>query len=60
MKSQFKKADASGARFALVFGVEEVARGEVTVKSLRDGRGEQTTRPVSELSAWAQTLQSNS
>jgi histidyl-tRNA synthetase len=43
-----------------VFGVEEVARGEVIVKSLRDGRGEQTTRPVSELSAWAQTLQSNS
>jgi len=60
MKAQFKKADASAARFALVFGVEEVARGEVIVKSLRDGRGEQTTRPVSELSAWAQTLQSNS
>jgi histidyl-tRNA synthetase len=60
MKAQFKKADASAARFALVFGVEEVARGEVIVKSLRDGRGEQTSRPVSELSAWAQTLQSNS
>jgi len=60
MKAQFKKADASAARFALVFGVEEVARAEVIVKSLRDGRGEQTTRPVSELSAWAQTLQSNS
>lgn len=60
MKAQFKKADASAAQFALVFGVEEVSRGEVIVKSLRDGRGEQTTRPVSELSAWAQTLQSNS
>jgi histidyl-tRNA synthetase len=60
MKAQFKKADASAARFALVFGVEEVARGEVIVKSLRDGHGEQTTRLVSELSAWAQTLQSNS
>ncbi|MCH8856229.1 MAG: histidine--tRNA ligase, partial [Proteobacteria bacterium] len=36
-KSQFKKADASGARFALVFGGDELARGEVAVKSLRDG-----------------------
>ncbi|MFX8055754.1 His/Gly/Thr/Pro-type tRNA ligase C-terminal domain-containing protein, partial [Acinetobacter baumannii] len=30
-KSQFKKADASGARFALVFGADELARGEVAV-----------------------------
>ena len=51
MKSQFKKADASGARYALVFGAEEVARAEVTVKSLRDGRGEQVTYALSNLSA---------
>jgi dTDP-4-dehydrorhamnose reductase len=37
-KSQFKKADASGAAHALVFGADELARGEVTVKSLRDGK----------------------
>jgi histidyl-tRNA synthetase len=36
MKSQFKKADASGARYALVFGADELARGEVSVKPLRD------------------------
>ena len=36
MKSQFKKADASGARFALVFGADELARGEVSLKPLRD------------------------
>ena len=36
MKSQFKKADASGARYALVFGADELARGEVAVKPLRD------------------------
>ena len=36
MKSQFKKADASGARYALVFGADELARGEVAVKALRD------------------------
>ena len=29
MKSQFKTADASGARYALVFGADELARGEV-------------------------------
>ena len=27
MKSQFKKADASGARYALIFGADELARG---------------------------------
>ena len=36
MKSQFKKADASGARYAIVFGADELARGEVTLKDLRD------------------------
>ena len=36
LKAQFKKADASGARFALVFGAEELAQGQVAVKPLRD------------------------
>ena len=31
MKAQFKKADASGARHALVFGADELARGAVAV-----------------------------
>ncbi len=34
-KSQFKKADKSGAAFALILGDDEVARGEVAVKNLR-------------------------
>lgn len=34
-KSQFKKADRSGARFALVLGDEELSRGVVGVKPLR-------------------------
>jgi histidyl-tRNA synthetase len=34
-KSQFKRADKSGAAVALVIGDEEVAAGEVTVKDLR-------------------------
>ncbi|MCF6252438.1 MAG: histidine--tRNA ligase [Methylococcaceae bacterium] len=34
-KSQFKKADKSGAEFALILGEDEVSRGEVSVKPLR-------------------------
>jgi histidyl-tRNA synthetase len=34
-KSQFKRADKSGAQFALVLGADEVARGVVAVKDLR-------------------------
>jgi histidyl-tRNA synthetase len=58
MKSQFKKADASGARFALVFGADELAQGAVTIKSLRDGSGSQVTRALADVAHWASTLQS--
>jgi histidyl-tRNA synthetase len=34
-KTQFKRADKSGAQFAIVLGDEEVARGVVAVKALR-------------------------
>ncbi|KQW44746.1 MULTISPECIES: histidine--tRNA ligase [unclassified Roseateles] len=54
-KSQFKKADASGARFALVFGADELARGEVGLKSLRDS-AEQVSRPLADVTAWAAEL----
>ena len=37
MKSQFKRADASGARHALVFGADELARGEVAIKPPQTG-----------------------
>ena len=58
IKSQFKRADASGANFALIFGAEEVANGSVTVKSLRDGEGAQQSLLLSDLPQWASTLQS--
>lgn len=58
MKSQFKKADASGALHALVFGEDELSRGAVTVKALRDGAGAQTERLLNALPDWASTLQS--
>lgn len=54
-KSQFKKADASGARFALVFGTDELARGEVGLKSLRDG-AEQASRSLADVASWAAEL----
>ncbi|NBD21515.1 histidine--tRNA ligase [Aquabacterium fontiphilum] len=54
-KSQFKKADASGARFALVFGPDELAAGQVTVKPLRDG-GEQLQQRLTDMAGWASGL----
>jgi histidyl-tRNA synthetase len=56
MKSQFKKADASGARHALVFGAAELAAGQVAVKPLRDAAAEQCTRPLAAALTWAHEL----
>ena len=47
-KSQFKKADRSGARYALVLGEDEVQRREVGIKALRE-RKDQETVPYDEL-----------
>jgi histidyl-tRNA synthetase len=56
MKAQFRRADASGARWALVFGDEEVARGEVAVKALRDAARPQVGRPIGRAGEWAAEL----
>jgi histidyl-tRNA synthetase len=58
MKSQFKKADNSGAAFGLIFGGDELALGQVTVKSLRDGVGAQRLENLAAVDQWAHTLQS--
>ncbi len=59
MKSQFKKADASGARYALIFGESEVAAGQVAVKPLR-AEGvtlqAQTLQPLDSVPTWATML----
>jgi histidyl-tRNA synthetase len=39
-RSQFKRADESGATYAVVLGDDELARGEAIVKWLRDEGGE--------------------
>ena len=63
MKSQFKKADSSGARYALIFGADELAAGVMAVKSLRgdkplstDGAAIQTTYLLSDPEALARML----
>ena len=35
-KAQMKKADASGARFAVIIGDEEAQAGEISIKPLRE------------------------
>ncbi|HVC11771.1 MAG TPA: histidine--tRNA ligase [Burkholderiales bacterium] len=40
-KSQMKKADASGAKLALIVGEDELAAGEVTAKPLRTAQPQQ-------------------
>jgi histidyl-tRNA synthetase len=57
LKSQFKRADASGARFALIFGPDELGRGELAVKPLRNPAEAQRTRALAEAAAWAHELQ---
>jgi len=50
MKSQMKKADASGAAFALIIGDDEAAAGTVSMKPLR-GNGEQVAVPIADVAA---------
>ncbi len=60
MKSQFKKADASGARFALIFGEAELAQRSVAVKPLRGEKVEtaqaQTLHSLASVDSWAHSL----
>jgi histidyl-tRNA synthetase len=64
MKSQFKKADSSGARFALIFGSTELEQGCVAIKPLRDPAAAdkndaaqtQTLHKLDDAGAWAQML----
>ena len=56
MKSQFKKADASGAAYALVFGEDELAQGMVSIKPLRNEGAAQYTRRIDAASDWASEL----
>ena len=54
-KSQFKRADKSGAQLALVMGDDEVAQGNVILKSLREDSG-QTMLAQQDVAARLQAL----
>jgi histidyl-tRNA synthetase len=53
-KSQFKKADKSGARFALILGDDELANNQVSIKDLRSGV-EQVTIEQSKINDFLQS-----
>ena len=54
-KSQFKRADKSGARWALILGETEILEGTIGVKSLR-GESEQAVLAVGDVSSHLTSL----
>jgi histidyl-tRNA synthetase len=56
-KNQFKKADKTGAEFAIILGDDEVGRGEVGIKSLRNDIAQQTMPKSQAISFLQQQLQ---
>ena len=57
IKSQMKKADKSGAKFAMIVGSDEIENAQVTLKPLRGEFGEgQQTVAVDELASVLTTL----
>jgi histidyl-tRNA synthetase len=50
-KTQFRRADESGARVAVIVGDDELARGVVAMKPLQGADSTQTECPVAELGA---------
>ncbi|GMQ96405.1 MAG: histidine--tRNA ligase [Gammaproteobacteria bacterium] len=52
-KSQFKQADRSGALLALILGDDEISRGTVGIKYLRDAGAPQTSIKQAALCEWA-------
>jgi histidyl-tRNA synthetase len=59
IRTQFERANASGARYALVFGDDELARGEVSLKNLRDAGAPQRTLPLDGVNEWGAELIDN-
>jgi histidyl-tRNA synthetase len=55
MKAQFKRADGSGAAWAVILGDEELASGQVACKSLRVSQ-EQRMVKIADLATWWQEV----
>jgi histidyl-tRNA synthetase len=56
MKAQFRKADHSGAKYALIFGEDELQKGQCMVKSLRDAQIPQQPWSLSNLAGLVEFL----
>jgi histidyl-tRNA synthetase len=57
LKNQLKRADASGATWALILGEDEIAKNEVTLKWLRIDAPQEQLSPaalIARLTAWHQ------
>ena len=55
LKNQMKRADASGATWALIVGEDEVANNEITLKWLRADAPQERLSPaalIERLAAW--------
>lgn len=48
-KAQMKRADKSQARYALILGEDELAKGEIALKPLRDSSAEQQNLAIADL-----------
>ena len=55
-KAQFRRADHSGARFALILGEDEARSGSIALKPLREVQGEQRSLPQNQLAAHLRAL----
>jgi histidyl-tRNA synthetase len=55
-KTQFRRADESGARVALIIGDDELARGVIALKPLRGAESTQSEYPMAELGARVEEL----
>jgi histidyl-tRNA synthetase len=55
-KSQFKKADKSGAGYALILGQDEASRSEVSIKALRDEQQAQQVMAQTDVIKFLQTV----
>jgi len=54
-KAQFKRADRSGARYAIVLGPEEIEQGVVQIKDMRAEESVQHTIELARLAGWIET-----
>ena len=52
MKSQMREANKYATELVVIFGEDEIAAGEVTMRPMDRGRGDQTRIPVDQLVPW--------